>query len=204
MKKLIIVSLLLQMLLPATAKMKKPSEEAAEMFNKVYKMVFASEGTSFGYSVNIIGIYKTEGTIKCKGKKMQYNESRFSSWEDGITAHKVDKKKKTISIYRFDDERKDPQRAKFKYDINNFDCSYKPEKDYYIITGKVKNASFFGIREFQAKVWKKNLYPVSITIKVAFMRTTIQINNFKMYAIADSEFVFPKNRFPGYKVTDYR
>lgn len=178
--------------------------EARRLFNKVYDLVFGKEGSSLTYSVNIIGLYKTQGNIVYKGKKLYYMESRYASWQDGVTAYMVDKKKKTIGIYNVDDDKKDAYLAKFKYDVNNFDFSYKTSGDYYEITAKVKNSSFFGIKRVTAMVHRKTLYPVSMNIKLAFISTTVKISNFKSGNINDKVFVFPKSKYVGYTVTDNR
>ena len=178
--------------------------KARELFNKVYNMVFGPQGSALSYKVNIIGIYKTEGNIVYKGKKLHYAEARYMAWEDGITAYMVDKKKKLVNIYRFDDDNKDKYLSKFKYDVKNFDYSYEDDGDYYLITAKVKNAGFFGIKSVTARVYKTNLYPVSLTIKLSFFRTTVQVFNFRSGKIADSNFVFPKEKFKGYEFVDHR
>lgn len=182
----------------------KPNLTAKELFTKVYNSVFGPQGCSLSYKVNIIGLYKTEGSIIYKEKKMQYEESRYMAWEDGITAYMVDKKKKTVDIYRYDDDRKDNYLAKFKYDINKFDFSYTTEGKYYILTAKVRDAKFFGIRWVQAKILKDTLTPESLTIKLAVIRTTVQISNFHSGNVSDNSFIFPKNRFKDYNFTDYR
>jgi hypothetical protein len=167
-------------------------------------MVFGPQGSALSYKVNIIGIYKTEGNIVYKGKKLHYAEARYMAWEDGITAYMVDKKKKLVNIYRFDDDNKDKYLSKFKYDVKNFDYSYEDDGDYYLITAKVKNAGFFGIKSVTARVYKTNLYPVSLTIKLSFFRTTVQVFGFRSGKIADSNFVFPKEKFKGYEFVDHR
>lgn len=177
---------------------------AKELFNKVYNLVFGSQGSALSYNVNIIGIYKTQGSIVYKGKKIHYREKRFMAWEDGVTAYMVDKQKQEVNIYDYDDDRKDKYLSKFKYDVNNFDFSYTTEGDYYLITAKLKHSTFLGIKYVTAKVHKSNLHPVSMTIKLAFFKTTVMINNFRSGKIADSNFVFPREQFDGYKFTDYR
>lgn len=177
---------------------------AKELFNKIYNKVFGPQGSSLSYKVNIIGLYKTEGTIAYKEKKVHYAESRYMAWEDGVTANMVDKKKKEVNIYDYDDDEKDEYLSKFKYDVNNYDFSYTTEGDYYLVTAKVRDASFFGIRWIRAKVHKHNLHPVSLTIKLAFIRTTVQISNFKSGGIDDSTFDFPRNKFKEYKFVDHR
>ena len=177
---------------------------ANELFNKVYNLVFGPQGSALSYKVNIIGLYRTEGNIVYKGKKLHYSEARYMAWEDGITAYMVDKKKQQVNIYRFDDDNKDKYLSKFKYDVKNFDYSYVTEGDFYLVTAKVKNPSLFGIRAVTARVRKDNLYPVSLTIKLALLRTTVQISNFRSGKIADSNFVFPKEKFQGYEFIDHR
>lgn len=189
-----------QQLLAANAQDMK----AKELFNKVYDLVFGPQGSALSYKVNIIGLYKTEGTIVYKGKKVHYSEKRYSAWEDGRTAYMVDKKKQEVNIYQHDDDDKDKYLSKFKYDVNNFDFSYTTQGDYYLITAKVRNSSFFGIKWVTAKVRKSNLYPVSMTIKLAMIKTTVEITSFRSGGIADSNFIFPKQRFKDYKMIDHR
>lgn len=180
------------------------AKEAKVLFDKVYNLVFGPQGSALLYKVNIIGLYKTEGSIVYKGNKLRYIEARYCAWEDGVTAYMVDKKKHQVNICRHDDDNKDKYLAKFKYDVNNFNFSYKTEGDYYLVTAKVKNSSLFGIKSVTAKVRKSNLYPVSMTIKLAFIRTTVLIDNFRSGKIADSNFIFPKEQFKDYEFIDHR
>lgn len=201
-----ILALILSLLpaLPVSAKDNTNSKEAKELFNKVYNNVFGPEGSSLTYSVNIIGLYKTKGDIVYKGDKVRYAEERYLAWEDGVTAYMVDKKKKTVSVYRHDDDKKDEQLAKFKYNVNDFDISYTTQDAYYYITAKVRDSKFFGIREVVAKVNCKTHAPVSLTIRLAIIKTTVKISNFKSGGIKDSEFVFPRKQFTDYKFVDKR
>lgn len=200
-----IILLIAAMAMPQQLFAGKASDaKAKELFNKVYNLVFGPQGSAIGYKVNIIGLYKTEGNIVYKGKKVHYSEKRFMAWEDGVTAYMVDKKKSEVNIYHHDDDEKDKYLSKFKYDVNNFDFSYTTEGDYYLITAKVRNSSFFGIKWVTAKVRKSNLHPVSMTIKLSFIRTTVEITSFRSGNIADSNFIFPKQRFKDYKFIDNR
>ena len=179
-------------------------EEARELFDKVFNMVFGPEGSSLSYSVNIVGLYKTQGDIVYKDKKINYEEKRFAAWEDGKVAYMVDKEKKKVDIHDFDDEKKDKYLSMFKYDLNNFAYSYKIKGDYYELTAKVKNSKFFGIRSVTALIRKSNLHPVSLSIKLAFITTTVQISNFRSGNIDESAFTFPKHRFTDYQYIDHR
>lgn len=179
-------------------------EEARELFDKVFNMVFGPEGSSLSYSVNIVGLYKTQGDVVYKDKKINYEEKRFAAWEDGKVAYMVDKEKKKVDIHDFDDDKKDKYLSMFKYDLNNFAYSYRVKGDYYELTAKVKNSKFFGIRSVTALVRKSNLHPVSLSIKLAFLTTTVQISNFRSGNIDESVFTFPKHRFTDYQYIDHR
>lgn len=179
-------------------------QEAKELFRKVYEKVFGAQGSQLSYAVNIIGLYKTEGDIIYKNKKVQYQEKRYAAWEDGETAYMVDKKKKTVNIYKANDDRKDEYLSKFKYDVNDFDFSYQTKGEYYIITAKIRDKQFFGIREVQGTVLRKNLHPVSLMIRLSIFSTTVQISNFKSGGIDDDCFVFPHEKFKDYTFTDHR
>lgn len=180
------------------------AERAKELFDNVYNLVFGPQGSALNYKVNVIGLYKSEGKIVYKGKKVHYSDKRYAAWEDGVTAYMVDNKKKEVGIYRHDDDDKDNYMSKFKYDINNYDFSYTSKGDYYFITANIRNSSFFGIKWVKAKVYKNNLHPVSLTIKLAMIKATVEISNFRSGGIADSNFVFPKLRFKDYKMIDRR
>ena len=205
MRQLFIIMLMLTLSGRTLAEKKESAQtDARELFDKVFNMVFGPEGSSFTYSVNIVGLYKTQGDAVYKDKKITYNESRFAAWEDGKVAYMVDRKEKKVDVHDFDDEKKDKYLAMFKYDVNNFAYSYKDKGEYYELMAKVKNSKFFGIRYVTALIRKDNLHPVSLSVKLAFITTTVQITNFRSGGIDDSVFVFPKNKFSDYKYVDHR
>lgn len=187
-----------------TAEKEHKGAEAKELFDKVFNMVFGPEGSSLSYSVNIVGLYKTQGDVVYKDKKINYEEKRFAAWEDGKVAYMVDKEKKKVDIHDFDDDKKDKYLSMFKYDLNNFAYSYKVKGEYYELTAKVKNSKFFGIRSVTAFVRKSNFHPVNLSIKLAFITTTVQISNFRSGNIDESVFTFPKHRFTDYQYIDHR
>lgn len=204
MRLLYIILLAITLLANSLTAVSKSQNDAKELFDKVYGLVFGPEGSSLSYSVNIIGLYKTKGDVVYKDKKISYEEKRFGAWEDGKVAYMVDKEKKKVDIHNYNDEKKDKYLSMFKYDLNNFDYSYKVKGEYYELTAKVKNSKFFGIRSVTALIKKSNLHPVNLSIKLAFLTTTVKISNFRSGGIDDKVFVFPKNRFTDYKYVDHR
>ncbi len=180
------------------------AQYARRLFNQVYGMVFGPQGSNVHYDVNIIGIYKTNGWIWYKGKKNRYAEARYMSWCDGVTAYMVDKKKKTVGIYRADDDNKDKYLSKFKYDLNDYTYSWKYCKDGIEIDLKPKSSKLFGIKQVMGVLDRKTHHPLYLKIKVAFFWTTVKILDFKTGNIPDHTFVFPKNQFKEYEFTDHR
>ena len=187
--------------MPSMSKSNNKATNAAEakaLFDKVYGLVFGSEGSQLSYKVNIIGMYKTEGHIIYKGKKNCFKDERLESWNDGRNIYRANIKKKEVDVYRADDDNSDKYMSKFKFNANDFTYSYKQSGDKYEITAKVKKSKLMGIKHVTIVVLKKNLYPVSLKIKLAFISTTVSISNFKPGNIKDDVFVFPKSKFSSY------
>lgn len=180
------------------------ADEARRLFNSVYNMVLGPNGSTLQYDVNIIGLYKTKGTIWYKGKKNRYAEARYMSWNDGVTAYMVDKKKKTVGIFRADDDNKDKYLSKFKYNLNDYEYSWQYCKEGIEVNLKPKNSVFLGIRQMKGILDKTTHHPKYLRIKVAFFWTTVKIFNFKAGNINDNLFVFPKKQFKDYEFIDNR
>lgn len=200
--------LLLLLLLPAGAMTGHAAEaqgEARQVFDKVWDMVFGPQGSTLRYDVNIIGIYKTHGTIWYKGKKQCFSDERVNTWNDGVTAYMVYKKKKTIEIHHAQSDKKDKYSGKFKFSLDDFDYAMKREgKDIILILKQHKGAEGT-IKEMQARIDAATLAPKYVKMKVMFFWVKIQISHFRSGGVADAQFVFPADRYrEGYKVIDHR
>ena len=117
--------------------------EARKTFDKVYNMVFGPQGSTLRYDVNIIGIYKTHGTIWYKEKKQCFTDERVNCWNDGVTAYMVYKKKKTIEIHHANSDKKDKYSGKFKFSLEDFDYSMENKGSEIILILKQHNYSRF-------------------------------------------------------------
>ncbi|MBP5338317.1 MAG: hypothetical protein J6Z14_03295 [Prevotella sp.] len=182
------------------------AEEAKQIFDKVYQMVFGPQGARLHYDVNIIGIYKTSGTITYKGKKQQFSDERVDTWNDGITAYMAYRKKKTVEIHRADSDKKDKYSGKFKFHPEDF--TYSMERADSEITLKLKqNKDAKGtIKEVRATLDAATLTPKHLKVKVAFFWTNVYISNFRSGGITDNTFVFPRSKYvnAGFKFVDKR
>ncbi len=50
------------------------SRQARKMFDEVYERVFGAQGATLHYKVNVANLYKTEGAIWYKGKKIPFQK----------------------------------------------------------------------------------------------------------------------------------
>jgi hypothetical protein len=189
----------------AQAQTTAQQNEARKTFDKVYNMVFGPQGSTLRYDVNIIGLYKTHGTIWYKGKKQRFSDERVNTWNDGTTAYMVFRKKKTVEIHEANSDKKDKYSGKFKFSLDDFDYSMKTEGSDLLFILKQRKKAKGTIKEVRALVDAKTLAPKFVKIKVALFWAKIKISNFKSGGISDDMFVFPaKNYKEGYKWIDKR
>ena len=207
MKKVIKKCFLLLLLLAFTvtsAIAETPNErQARRMFDQTYNMVFGEQGSTLHYAVNIIGVYKTEGTVWYKGKKSRFVDEKYNAYCDGETYWLANRKKKTLTIFTANDDKRDKYATKFTFEPDNYLYSIADSKEGYVITLKAKRG-VKGIKEARALLDKKTRYPLSLRIKVSIFHTTIKISNFKSGGISDDSFKFPQSKYQGYEVIDKR
>ena len=202
-----IITLLLTFVFPLTLlsdDLSPNEKQARSIFDKTYQMVFGPQGSTLSYSVNIIGIYKTNGTIWYKGTKSKFTDEKYVAWNDGKEYYRLERKKKTVTIYGANSEKRDKYATKFKFDPNNYQYSIKDEKEKgFAITLKAKKG-VKGIKEARVMLDRTTHNPTSIRIKVGIFHTTIKISNFKLGGIEDNLFQFPHEQYTQCKYVDKR
>jgi len=205
MKRIVLLICMALTALPQFADEKETpnAQQAHRMFMEVYNKVFGSQGASLHYKVNIIGIYKTEGTIWTKGPKSKFIDEKYIAWNDDVTYHRLEVKKKTITIYDAHSDKRDKYATKFKFSPENYTYSIKNHKEGYAITLRAKKG-VKGIKEARVMLDKKTRYPLSIRIKLGIFHTTIRISNFTVGGISDDLFVFPHEQYRDYTFVDKR
>ena len=179
------------------------ARQARRIFNQAYQQVFGEQGATLRYDVNIIGIYKTYGTIWYKGKKSKFVDAKMNSWNDGVTVYTIKKKKKEVEIHSAKNNKSDKYSSKFKFEPENFDYSIANHEQGLMLTLKAKKWAK-GIKEIQALVKRQSYEPISLRIKIAFVWTTINISNFKSGGITDEMLRFPAEKYKDYKFVDKR
>ena len=198
-----IVMLMLSALCSVHADETPNSRQARRIFNQAYQQVFGEQGATLHYDVNIIGLYKTNGTIWYKGKKSKFEDSKVISWNDGTTIHSVKKKKKKKEVEVVDahNNKSDKYSSKFKFEPENFDYSIAEVDEGLMVTLKAKKG-VKGIKEIHALLERKTYYPISLRIKVSIIWTTIKISNFQSGGITDEMLRFPKELYGDYKFVE--
>ena len=202
-KILLTVVLLLSALTSVQAQDSPNARQARRIFNQAYQQVFGEQGATLRYDVNIIGIYKTYGTIWYKGKKSKFVDAKMNSWNDGETVYTIKKKKKEVEIHSAKNNKSDKYSSKFKFEPENFDYSIANDEQGLMLTLKAKKGAK-GIKEIHALVKRQSYEPISLRIKVAFIWTTINISNFKSGGITDEMLRFPVEKYKDYKFVDKR
>ena len=191
--------------LPAQEKETPNAQQARRMFMETFRMIYGEQGSQLTYNVNIIGIYKTQGTIWTKGKKSKFIDEKYVAWNDDVTYYRLERKKNKIVVYNAHSDERDKYATKFKFSPDNYTYSIKDSKEGYYITLKAKK-NVKGIKEARCLLDKKTRYPISVRIKMGIFHTTIKISNVKVGGISDDLFHFPRDKYPAskYEYTDNR
>lgn len=203
------IVLLLMLLLTALCSVQAAetpnARQARRIFNSAYQQVFGDQGATLRYDVNIIGIYKTHGTIWYKGKKSKFADEKMNSWNDGTTVYTIKKKKRKneVEIYNARNNKSDKYSSKFKFEPDNFDYSIAEHEDGLMVTLKAKKG-VKGIKEVHALVARGTYHPIRLRIKIAFVWTTIKISNFRSGGITDEILRFPREQYKDYHFVDKR
>lgn len=171
------------------------AKQARRIFETAYDRVFGSEGSYLRYDVNIIGIFKTNGRIWLKGKKMRTSDRRVETWSDGQKYYKAIKKKKTVEIYNPNSDKKDKYASRFKFTLDDFRYSISKKSGGLLITLKQKKKAKGTIKEVKALLAPDTYAPIRLRIKVAFFWTTIKVSDFQAGKIDDSIFIFPRSKY---------
>jgi len=206
MKRLYIIAgiLMLALGIQAQDEMTPNEKQARRMFMDIYNRLYGEEGGSLHYKVNIIGIYKTEGTIWMKQKKSKFVDEKYIAWNDDVTYYRLERKKNQVTIYDAHSEKRDKFATKFKFDPDNYTYHIKNDLKKGLIITLTAKKGVKGIKEARVTLDHKQHYPTSIRIRLGIFHTTIRITDFKLGGISDDIFRFPQEQYKNCKFDDKR
>ena len=182
-----------------------PNErQARRIFQTAYNHIFGPEGVRFSYKINILHLYKEEGTACYKGNKSKSQHKNTIIWDNGDLKHIVRQNKHIVELHDPKVNKKDDKLQKFKFYPDDFTYSIAEAPEGFLVTLKAKSGAKGSIRQVQALLTRGDYYPKRLRIKVTIFWATITFADFQAGGINDDIFVFPKKRYADYKVIDER
>lgn len=204
MRKLLFLLLVILLQLPATAQDNANARQAKRVFNTAWNQIFGKEGVRFHYKIDILHLYKEEGTSWNKGDmaKSEYKGSKM--WNDGNTKYILREKKKIVEIHDPKVNKKDQKLQMFKFEPDSYNYSIAKDPEGLLVTLVAKPGVKVKMKKIIALLTPGNYYPKKLRIKVSIFWATITFSDFQAGNIDDSIFIFPKEKYSDYKIIDER
>lgn len=204
MRRLLFLLLIILLQLPATAQDNANARQAKRVFNTAWNHIFGKEGVRFHYKIDILHLYKEEGTSWNKGDmaKSEYKGSKM--WNDGNTKYILREKKKIVEIHDPKVNKKDEKLQMFKFEPDSYNYSIAKDPEGLLVTLQAKPGVKVKMKKIVALLQPGNYYPKKLRIKVSIFWATITFSDFQAGNIDDSIFIFPKEKYSDYKIIDER
>ena len=166
-----------------------PNEkQARRIFDEAYEKVFGPQGCSLEYKVNLLGLYKTEGSVWFKEKKQKYLSKNSNGWNDGEIHHATKKNK---------------HEDKFEFHADNYSYHIATDPKGLLITLKAKKG-VKGPKEVRALLDRSTYAPIHVKAKIGIIWANIAVSNFHSGDVSDEVFVFPRAKYSHFKFVDKR
>ena len=204
MKRLLYILLVLCLSLTAKAQDNANARQAKRVFNTAWNHIYGKEGVTFHYKIDILHVYKEEGTSWNKGDKAKSEYKDSKMWNDGNLKYSLREKKGIVEIHDPKVNKKNEKLQMFKFEPDSYNYSIAKDPDGLLVTLQAKPGAKVKMKKIIALLNPGNYYPKKLRIKVSIFWATITFSNFKAGNIDDSIFVFPKEKYANYKIIDER
>ena len=191
-------------ILPASAQDTPNARQAKRIFSTAWNNIFGPEGARFHYKIDILHLYKEEGTSWNKGDKARSEYKNSKMWNNGDVKYIVREKKKYVEIHDPKVNKADEKLQMFKFEPDSYDYSIAKDGDDFIVTLKAKPKVKVKMKKVEAYLQKGNYYPKKLRIKVSIFWANIYFSDFQAGNISDDTFVFPMEAYKDYKFKDLR
>ena len=191
-------------LFTATAQETANARQAKRVFNTAWNNIFGPEGVTFHYKIDILHLYKEEGTSWNKGDKAKSVYKGSKMWNNGNVKYILREKKKIVEIHDPKVNKKDEKLQMFKFEPDSYDYAIAKDGDDLLVTLSAKPGVKVKMKKVQAWLTQGNYYPKKLRIKVSIFWATIAFSNFKAGGLDDSIFEFPKEQYKDYQMIDER
>ena len=191
-------------ILPASAQDTPNSRQAKRVFTTAWDHFFGPEGVTFHYKIDILHLYKEEGTSWNKGDmaKSEYKGSKM--WNDGTTKYILREKKGYVEIHDPKVNKADEKLHMFKFEPDSYEYYIAKDPEGLKVTLLAKPKAKVKMKKIIALLEPGTYYPIRLRIKVSIFWATITFSNFKAGDISDDIFVFPKEKYKDFPFKDLR
>jgi len=183
------------------------ARQAKRVFNTAWNQIFGPEGVTFHYKIDILHLYKEEGTSWNKGDKAKSVYKGSKMWNNGEVKYILREKKKIVEVHDPKVNKKDQKLQMFKFDADSYNYSIAKDpdgSDGLLVTLKAKSGAKVKMKKVQALLSPGTYYPRRLRIKVSIFWANITFSNFQAGGIDDSIFEFPSEQYKDYKIVDER
>ena len=180
------------------------ARQAKRVFNTAWNQIYGEKGVTFHYKINILHLYKEEGTSWNKGDMARSEHKNTLLFSDGNLKHIVRTNKKVVELHDPKVNKADEKLQMFKFEPDSYNYSIAKEGDDLLVTLVAKPKANVKMKKIEALLTQGNYYPKRLRIKVSIFWATITFSNFKAGDIDDSVFIYPKEKYKDYKVVDLR
>ncbi len=183
-----------------------PNEKQARaIFDKAFDKLFGPDGCSLDYNLNVIGLFKNKGSIWKKGMKIKYMDDKREGWMNNQTVYLVDKKHKEVDIYSSTPPKNQKSSHEFKFNQNDYKYIISNHNSTeYALNLSLKKGVDGTIKRIKAIVNKRTFTPSTVKVKVSFVWATLNISNYRQGIADENIFIYPAQKYSGYKITDHR
>ncbi len=204
MKRLLFLFLIILSTVTASAQDNANARQAKRVFNTAWNHIYGKEGVRFHYKIDILHLYKEEGTSWNKGDKAKSEYKDSKMWNDGNVKYILREKKGIVEIHDPKVNKKDEKLQMFKFEPDSYNYSIAKDPEGLLVTLEAKPGAKVKMKKIIALLNQGNYYPKKLRIKVSIFWATITFSDFQAGNINDNIFVFPKEKYSNYKIVDER
>ena len=204
MKRLLFLFLIILSTVSASAQETANARQAKRVFNTAWNHIYGKEGVRFHYKIDILHLYKEEGTSWNKGDKAKSEYKDSKMWNNGDVKYILREKKGIVEIHDPKVNKKNDKLQMFKFEPDSYNYSIAKDPDGLLVTLEAKPGTKVKMKKIIALLTPGNYYPKKLRIKVSIFWATISFSDFQAGNIDDSVFEFPKEKYSNYKIVDER
>ena len=204
MKRLLFLFLIILSTVSASAQETANARQAKRVFNTAWNHIYGKEGVRFHYKIDILHLYKEEGTSWNKGDKAKSEYKDSKMWNNGDVKYILREKKGIVEIHDPKVNKKNDKLQMFKFEPDSYNYSIAKDPDGLQVTLEAKPGAKVKMKTIIALLTPGNYYPKKLRIKVSIFWATISFSDFQAGNIDDSVFEFPKEKYSNYKIVDER